>query len=278
MTTRAIHAAAEGRAAWPAGRGLLVVGHGTADRLGAAETRAAAGRAAGLLPGVPVGIGFLEIAAPSIGTAVARLVGRGCREIVAAPLLLFAAGHALRDVPEALTTAAARWGVAVLMAPPFGRCGRIVELSARRRDEALRPLPPEDEAATALVMIGRGSSDPGATAQVRAFTDLSVAAGRCRPGRVELGFVAAARPTLEEALAAASGPGVRRVVVQPHLLFHGHVQDQVTAAVDRWRAARPDVEWVQVARLGPDLAVAEALVDLAAEAVLLETRQAASKD
>lgn len=174
----------------------------------------------------------------------------------------------LREIP----------GVAVLMAPPFGRCGRIVELSARRRDEALRPLPPEDEAATALVMIGRGSSDPGATAQVRAFTDLSVAAGRCRPGRVELGFVAAARPTLEEALAAASGPGVRRVVVQPHLLFHGHVQDQVTAAVDRWRAARPDVEWVQVARLGPDLAVAEALVDLAAEAVLLETRQAASKD
>jgi hypothetical protein len=42
--------------------------------------------------------------------------------------------------------------------------------------------------------------------------------------------------------------------------------DQVTTAVDRWRTARPDVEWLLVERLGADVAVAEALVAGAAAA------------
>jgi sirohydrochlorin cobaltochelatase len=253
---------------WPAGHGLLVVGHGTADPGGAAETRATAGLAAGLLPGVPVGIGFLEIAAPSIETAVARLAGRGCRELVAAPLLLFAAGHARRDVPAALAAAAARAGRGVRQAEPLGCRAEIVALSARRRDAALAARPAVAAADTVLVIIGRGASDPDAVGQVRGFAALSVAAGATPVGRVEIGFAAAARPTIDEALAAAADPaaGARRVVVQPHLLFRGHVLDQVTTAVDRWRTARPDVEWLLVERLGADVAVAEALVAGAAAA------------
>ena len=55
--------------------------------------------------------------------------------------------------------------------------------------------------------------------------------------------------------------------MQPHLLFRGHVEEQVCEAVAAARAARPDVEWLQVPRLGPDPLVAEALVERAAEAV-----------
>ncbi|NBV53284.1 MAG: hypothetical protein EBR83_07175 [Verrucomicrobia bacterium] len=69
--------------------------------------------------------------------------------------------------------------------------------------------------------------------------------------------MAAARPTLDEAIenaaagaVAGSGGAIRRVVVQPHLLFRGHVEEQVTAAVVRARQAHPGVEWVQVPRLG----------------------------
>jgi sirohydrochlorin cobaltochelatase len=256
------------RASWPAGCGLVVVGHGTADPGGAAETRATAGLAAGLLPGVPVGIGFLEIAAPSIETAVARLAGRGCRELVAAPLLLFTAGHARRDVPEALAAAASRAGLAVRQADPLGCRAEIVSLSARRRDEALAGRRAVAPGGTALVMIGRGSSDPTAAEQFGTFAALSAGAGGVPCGRVSIGFAAAARPGIDEALAAAADPalGAERVVVQPHLLFRGHVLDQVAAAVNRWRAARADIEWLEVERLGADRAVAEALVAGAAAA------------
>jgi len=205
---------------------------------------------------------------PSIGEALAVLAAAGCREVVTAPLLLFAAGHAKRDVPEALAAAAAAQGLAVCQADPFGCHPDLVSLARQRRREALAgaaAVPPE---ATVLVMVGRGSSDPTAVTQLEEFTAATLAADP-PPRGVLLGFVAAARPRLGEALAAAAdqaAAGVRSIVVQPHLLFRGHVEEQVAAAVADGRQRHPGLEWVQVPRLGPDRLVARALVDRAAAA------------
>jgi sirohydrochlorin cobaltochelatase len=239
--------------------GVVVVGHGTADPVGAAETRRTAALVAAMLPGVAVELGFLELVAPSIEDAVAALAARGRGAVVAAPVLLFRAGHARRDVPEALAAAAARRGLPVRQAEPLGCHPAVVSLARRRRAEALAGRDAVAAAATRLVVLGRGSSDPRAVCQLCRLT-LATTAGTTVPP-LHLGFAAAARPTLDEALAAAAAdPGVRRIVVQPHLLFSGHVEGQVAAAIDRGRAARPDVEWLRVARLGADPAVAEALV------------------
>ena len=253
--------------------GVVVVGHGTADPVGAEETRRTAELVAGLLPDLPVELGFLELIGPTIAEAVERLASRGCRDLVAAPLLLFAAGHARRDVPEALAAAAADRGWRVRQAEPLGGHAAVVALARQRRREAIASLPPVPPAATRLVILGRGSSDARAACNLcrltlATFADLSTG-NDAPPAALQLGFAAAARPTLDEALAAACDPtagAVRRIIVQPHLLFRGHVETQVTAAVDRCRAARPDVEWLQVARLGADPLVAEAVVARVLEA------------
>jgi sirohydrochlorin ferrochelatase len=257
-----------GRALGP-GRGVLVVGHGTADPVGAAETRRVADLVAESLPGTPVALGFLEVIGPTIADALAELAASGCRELVAAPLLLFEAGHAKRDVPEAIAAPAAALGISVVRAGPLGCHPAIVELARRRRAEAVAGREPVAGAETALVMVGRGSSDPTAPAQLSEFTEATLAT-ESRPGRVLVGFVAAARPSVPEALADAAGPacdGVCRIVVQPHLLFRGHVEEQVTAAVAAAQASRPELEWLTVARLGPDPLVVRAVIDRAAEAV-----------
>ncbi len=254
----------------PAAAGVLVVGHGTADPVGAGETRQVAASVAALLPGVPVELGFLEVIGPSIGEATVRLVARGCRELVVAPLLLFAAGHAKRDVPEAVAVAAAAAGLPVVQTAALGCHPDLVELSATRRRQAISRLAPVASTDTLLLMIGRGSSDPAAVPQLREFTEATLAADPApRPGRVELGFVAAARPRLDEAIATAADPArglPRRILVQPHLLFRGHVEEQVAEAVETGRRLRPDVEWVQVARLGADPLVARALAARIGEA------------
>ena len=239
--------------------GVIVIGHGTADATGAEETRRTAALVATLLPGAAVELGFLELVAPSIEDAVAALVGRGCRAVVAAPVLLFRAGHARRDVPEALAAAAARHGLAVRQAEPLGCHPAIVALARRRRTEALAGRAAVAAAETRLVVLGRGASDPRAVCQLCRLTLATTAAWPAPP--LHLGFAAAARPTLDEALAeAGAAAGVRRIVVQPHLLFSGHVEGQVDAALARVRARRPDIEWLRAARLGADPAVAAALV------------------
>ena len=257
-----------------AGSGVIIVGHGTADPVGAAETRAVGRLVAALLPGVPVEVGFLEVIGPSIPDALAALAARGCRAAVAAPLLLFTAGHARRDIPAALAAGGQAAGVAILQAAALGCHPRIVDLARRRRREAVRGRDAVPAAASGLVMIGRGSSDPLALRQLLEFTGATFAAGpdacphdlEC--AGVGFGFVAAAEPRLAAALAAAAmGPGVRRVVVQPHLLFRGHVEDQVAAAVATARERHPALEWIVASRLGADPDVAEVLVDRIAEAL-----------
>ena len=285
---------------------MLVVGHGTADTIGAEETHTVTQLVAQMLPGVPVELGFLEVIGPSIGQSLARLAARGCREVMAAPLLLFTAGHAQQDVPNALLAGACEANLRVRQADALGCHEHIIQLARQRRFEALSALPAIPAAATVLMMVGRGSSDPAAAQQLLDFTMATLTAtektteSEARPGRIELGFVAVARPTLTEAIAAAARAAgaretqdgkstssgnpfgalirrmlprrkflspTRRVIVQPHLLFRGHVQEQVAKAVAQARAEYPGIEWVEVGRLGPNELVAQALVARVVQAI-----------
>jgi len=242
--------------------GVLVVGHGTADPVGAAEARQVAATIASLMPNVAVELGFLEVIAPTIDDAMARLASRGCEAVVVSPLLLFTAAHAKHDVPVAVTAAATALGLRVHRADALGEAPELVHLARRRFHEAMvRPAAvPLDE--TMLVMVGRGASDPTAVSQFESFV-AAMLAGAERPRRVGIGFVAAALPTLDEAIEAAAASrqeGCRRVVVQPHLLFSGHVEDQVSDAVARGRELEPTIDWLQAARLGADPDVARAAI------------------
>lgn len=241
--------------------GVLIVGHGTASAVGAEECRRVAAMVAELLPSLRVELGFLEIIEPSIDAAMDSLSAAGCRQVVVVPILLFAAGHARRDVPGAVRLAADARGLAVRQADVIGCHEAVVELARLRHREAVAGRPPA--APTRIMVVGRGASDPTAESQLREFAE-SAFAGTASFG---LGFVAAARPTLDEAIAAAAEAGGGRVVVHPHLLFHGHVEMQVAERIERARREHPAIDWVVVGRLGADRRVATALAERAREAI-----------
>ena len=263
-------------ACFPPETGLLVVGHGTANPAGAAETAAVAALIGDICPTTPVELGYLEVIEPSIDKAVERLSARGCRHIMALPILLFAAGHAKRDVPVALAEAVARRGLTVRQAAPLGMHQQIIALGQSRFLEALAAVPPYAAEEEVILVVGRGSSDPTAAQQLRAFVDAVYdPVGRAQGRQRAIGFVAAARPSLEDALAAAAHPvagkpAPKRVIVHPHLLFPGHVETQVTSQVQRARGVWPCIEWLQVGRLGPASEVAQAVVARGLERVKLE--------
>ncbi len=246
-------------------KGVLIVGHGTTSGVGAEECRRVAAMAAELLPGHRVELGFLELIEPSIDEAVAALAAAGCREAVVVPILLFAAGHARRDVPEAVLRAVEARGIAVRQADVIGCHEAVVELARLRHREAVAGRPPA--ARTRIMVVGRGSSDPTAESQLRGFAESAFADAAGGAAAIGLGFVAAARPTLDEAITAAAEGGEGRVVVHPHLLFHGHVETQVAERVERARREHPSIDWVVVGRLGADHRVATALVERAREAL-----------
>src|SRR5688500_6845827 len=92
--------------------GILLVGHGTRSELGTRQYLALAASLARAVAPLAVEPAFLELKQPEIDTAVGKLVARGATRLVTMPLLLFAAGHVKRDIPEQVRTALDRRGKA----------------------------------------------------------------------------------------------------------------------------------------------------------------------
>ncbi len=238
--------------------GILLIGHGTRNDAGAAECLRLAEILHAEQPDQPVEACFLELRPPTIADAWRRLVAAGVSRIQVAPLLLFAAGHAKRDVPEAVAACAAETPqVAYDFSRPLSRHPRLIELAVERIEAALADLSAGPQA-TALVTVGRGSYDPCAQADMRMLGALI--GHRLPVARTETAFYAMAEPRLPEVLdRLAAQPAIEAVLVQPHLLFQGQVRDAVARQVDEAAERHPRLAFRTLPHLGPDRRVAAAL-------------------
>jgi sirohydrochlorin cobaltochelatase len=249
----------------PTDRGLLLVGHGTRDAEGLTEFAALAQRVADRLPEFAVEPCFLELAEPDISAAVHRLMDHDIRRLTVAPLLLFAAGHAKRDIPLAVAAAIKACGrpndLQIDQLPPLECHARIVELSTQRFNESLRDRRSVALDDTMLLFVARGSSYPEALAEMQRFARLR--AQQTPVGRTEVCFAAVAEPDLAEGLRRAAVSQHRRIVVQPHLLFAGQVLLQIERAVAAIAETHSDKEWIVTAHLGPSPLVVAAVAELA---------------
>lgn len=249
----------------PSDSGVLLIGHGTRDEEGHREfLRLGAGLAAALAP-LPVELSLLELQPPRIADAWDRLAEVGVRQIHAAPLLLFAAGHAKADIPDELAACRARHpGISWSQSRPLSRAPELIELVACRWREALAGAGANPEQ-TAVIVVGRGSHDPCAQADLRVLAEC--VRGRCPVRTVAVAYYAMAQPKLEQVIASVvADPEIRHVVIQPHLLFQGAIHrallDQVAAARERY----PEQHFTTTGYLGPDPLVIAALVRRIADA------------
>jgi hypothetical protein len=63
-----------------------------------------------------------------------------------------------------------------------------------------------------------------------------------------------AQPAVDDVLPALAAQNWQRIVVQPHLLFHGELLDRLHAQVHAIAASNPQQEWIVVRYLGAGLA------------------------
>jgi sirohydrochlorin cobaltochelatase len=235
---------------------LLVVGHGTTDEAGVAEF----GRLVELVRArtdADVEGGFLELASPPIQDAVARLAAAGHSTIDVVPLVLVAAGHSKGDIPAALERERRRHpGLSFRYGRPLGPHPLLL---ADLTDRLAAVVDPQSWADTAVVLVGRGATDPDANAEVAKLARLLLE-GRGL-GTVETAFVSLAEPGVPAGLDRAERLGFKRVVVLPYFLFAGVLPDRIVAQARAWAEEHPDHEVLTAGLIGPS----ERLVDLVLE-------------
>jgi sirohydrochlorin cobaltochelatase len=240
---------------------LLVVGHGTKAADGVAQFASLVDRVQAAVPHADVEGGFLELAPPPIQDAVVRLVDAGHTRVDVVPLVLVAAGHSKGDIPAALEREKLRHpGLRFRYGRPLGPHPLLLaEATARLQAQ----VPREQWGDTAVVLVGRGATDPDANAEV-AKTARLLLEGR-GIGTVETAFVSLAEPSVPAGLDRARRLGFSRVVVLPWFLFAGVLPDRIVAQATAWADAHPDVDVRPAGLLGPTDGLAAVVLERWAE-------------
>ena len=111
---------------------IVLFAHGARDPRWAEPFEAIADRMRAAAPGVPVALAYLELMAPTLGTAVAGLVAGGATTIDIVPLFLGTGGHLRQDLPPLVESLrAAHRGVAIRLHAAIGEHAVVSEAMAR---------------------------------------------------------------------------------------------------------------------------------------------------
>ena len=232
---------------------LLLVAHGTTDQAGVDAFAALTERVGKLAAadGTRVAGGFIELSEPPLREAVTGLAAApgppaaaggtvspaavgGTVSMVAVPLMLSAAGHAKGDIPAALARERTRHpGLTWTYARPLGPHADLVNLLATRVGACGLDAP-------AVLLVGRGSTDPDANADVVKTARL-LWEGRDYP-LAETAFVSLARPDVAQGLERCRLLGARRIVVARYFLFPGVLPDRVAEQAAAYAAAHPELD------------------------------------
>jgi sirohydrochlorin cobaltochelatase len=202
-----------------------------------------------------------------------ELVEQGVRRFAAVPLMLVSAGHAKGDIPAALSREKERHpGISYTYGRPLGPHPALLTVLERRLDEALggSGRTPEDRAEVTVLLVGRGSTDPDANAEVHKAARL-LWEGRGYAG-VETAFVSLAAPDVPSGLDRCVKLGARRIVVLPYFLFTGILPDRVRQQTEGWAAAHPEVEVVSADVIGPEPELLDLVMERYREAVAGDLR------
>ncbi|AJE40077.1 sirohydrochlorin chelatase [Streptomyces nodosus] len=249
---------------------LLIAGHGTRDEAGAEAFRDFVRELGRRHPELPVAGGFIELSPPPLGEAVAELVERGVRRFAAVPLMLVSAGHAKGDIPAALAREKERHpGISYAYGRPLGPHPALLRVLERRLDEALGAAGPDgvpvDRSEVTVLLVGRGSTDPDANAEVHRAARL-LWEGRGYAG-VETAFVSLAAPDVPSGLDRCVRLGARRIVVLPYFLFTGILPERVRRQTEDWAAAHPETEVRSAEVIGPEPELLDLVMERYEEAV-----------
>ncbi len=229
--------------------GVLICGHGSRDPDTVCEFMALVRDVAVRLPQFRVQSGLLEFASPSIRDGLEELRQAGCARILVIPGTLFSAGHARQDIPSILKKFAAQfpelnisYGRAFDVDPYFVRAA-----SARIFDAvsgAGGSWAPEH---TALLVVGRGASDPEALASMQAVARLIQT--EIKFTCVETAYAGIAPPSVSGMLEHLAGQSYNRLIILPYFLFTGMLVKRLYDEIDLVAARYPATQFVKSAYL-----------------------------
>jgi sirohydrochlorin cobaltochelatase len=155
--------------------------------------------------------------------------------------MLMAAGHAKNDIPSEIHEARRKYPEIRFH---YGRHlhlhAKVIELCKIRLEETERQARPADRKGTLLLVVGRGSSDPDANADVNKLSRILWEGMGF--GWASACYIGVTTPLLPEALDRCQRMGFGRILVFPFFLFTGVLEKRIRSIAGAFGRENPQTE------------------------------------
>lgn len=244
---------------------ILLMGHGSRDREGVNEFMELVGAVQDAVPEYPVEASFLEFdcpQVPSIQEGFDRCVARGAKTVLALPVLLLEAGHARSDMPAQVARARRRYPELDLRAAKhLGIHPLMIEMLEERIAQTQNGLEPIGSADTAVLLVGRGTSDPEANGDFYKIGRLVWERNQYR--LVECCFISLAEPGVREGINRCVQLGARRILIMPYFINTGILVKRISEEAASAQRLHPGMEIIVGEHFGVHPNVVKLLVSRA---------------
>ncbi|MGG0174918.1 sirohydrochlorin chelatase [Gottfriedia acidiceleris] len=201
-------------------RAILFVGHGSKDQEGNQQVREFIREMRKTWEGsFLVETCFLEFERPTVNQGIDLCVEKGADHIVVIPIMLLQAGHSKIHIPAAIDEAKNKYPlVQFTYGRPIGVHEETFEILKTRLMEIGENVESiEDD--TAVLLLGRGGSDPDANSDLYKIARLLWEKTNYKI--VEPAFMGVTNPLVNEGIERCIKLGAKKVVILPYFLFTG---------------------------------------------------------
>jgi sirohydrochlorin cobaltochelatase len=226
--------------------GILVVGHGSREQASNLEFERLVEHLRAHRPEFEVRHAYVELAEPPLADGL-DAIARSNDRVIVIPCFLFTAGHVKNDIPLALAAVRPKFPkVRFEAGRVLGVHPAMAELAFQRACEACGGE--GDAKRTAVVVVGRGASDPDANGD---FCKLVRLVGEGRGfGWVVPSFIGITTPLFEEAIELIARARPERIVVVPYLLFSGRLVARLEEQIREFGNRYPWIKLSLASHLG----------------------------
>lgn len=223
-------------------KAILLVGHGSRDHEGNDQVRQTIEELKPQLDSeLLVETCFLEFERPTINQGIQTCVEKGATSVFVIPLMLLAAGHSKIHIPAAIDEAKEKYPhVSFTYGRPFGIHEETMEICKSRLEEVGEKINEEDPE-TAVILLGRGGSDPDANSDLYKITRLLWE--KLHYKFVEPAFMGVTDPLIKEGVERCVKLGAKRIVILPYFLFTGILIKRLENMIEEFQQEFPEVEF-----------------------------------
>ncbi|WP_017727723.1 sirohydrochlorin chelatase [Halalkalibacterium ligniniphilum] len=223
-------------------KAVLLVGHGSRDPEGNEQVRQSIEQLKSQIEeNFLLETCFLEFESPNVNQGIDTCVAKGATHVYVIPIMLLAAGHSKIHIPAAIDQAKETYpDVHFTYGRPIGMHQETIEICKSRLQE-VEELPTEKDEETAILLLGRGGSDPDANSDLYKITRLLWE--NLNYKIVETAFMGVTDPLVREGVERCIKLGAKRVIILPYFLFTGILIKRLEEMIVEFEAEYPGCEF-----------------------------------